>query len=190
MFGFVYNFFKISSLNPDAKKFVMRSSLVCYFFVFIISFSNMFIFLQALQLLNNLGQVAILLGVFLLTESIFAFPAGALGDSRSFRIVLSLSVFFYFVTYRLVVISQSFNQFLVLYVILGISSAFNSDNFFSFFDNNYDYFVYEDTNRAIYSEFVGKFVALNSLILALGIIIGAYISTIYSRINIFSLIFL
>lgn len=185
MFSFLYEFFRISDVNNEAKKFILRLVLVHYLFVFFISFANMFILLEALTYLN-LSQVAILLGIFLLTESIVAFPAGTLGDSKSFRIILSLSVLFYFITYRLVVVANTFNEFVLVYIFLGISSALLLDNFFSFFDNNYDYYVYEDTTRNIYSSFIGVFVAVKSLILALGLLMGAYVAHLYSKVDLFS----
>lgn len=157
-----------------------------YLFAFLISFANVFIFLQAVLKLNDVAQVAILLSVFLLTEAIFAVPAGAIGDSRSFRIVLSLSVLFYFITYQLVIVAQTFDQFVIVYILLGLSSAFHLENFFSYFDNNYDYFVYEDTDRSIYSEFTGKFVAIKYLIMSLGVIFGAYISVSFTRDELFN----
>ena len=83
------------------------------------------------------------------------------------------------------VFAKTFEQFLVIYVLLGISTAFHLENFFSFFDNNYDYFAYEDTNRAIYSEFLGKSVAIKFLVSAFGIFVGAYFSSIYSRADLF-----
>ena len=186
MFSFIYRWFKIYELNNDAKNFVMRTSLVHYLFVFFISFSNIYIFLQAVTVIGDVGKVALLLSVFLFSEAVFALVAGTLGDSRSFRIVLSLSVLFYFVTYRLVIVAQTFDQFVLVYVLLGLSSAFNLENFFSYFDNNYDYFVYEDTDRSIYSEFIGKFVAIKYLIMSLGVIVGAYISVNYSREQLFN----
>ena len=186
MLRFVYNFFKISSLNFDAQKFIMRATITQYLFVFLISFSNMFIFLTALPVLG-VANVAILLSVLLLTQSFCAILAGVFGDSKSFRIVISISVLFYILTYRMVIIAQNFNGFLIVYILLGIATAFNQDGFFSYFDNNYDYYVYEDTKRSVYSEFVGKFVALNYLILALGYSIGAYYSSITSKNDLFNL---
>lgn len=184
MFSFIYRFFKINTLNTEARRFLLRVILIYFSFIFLISFSSIFIFLQALQYLDK-SQVAILLGIFLLTESISAFPSGAIGDSRSFKIVLSTSALFFFITYQLLVISKSFDQFVLVYISFGIATAFHLENFFNYIGNNYDYFVYEDVARTIYSEFLGKVIAIKFLVFALSVILGAFIATIYSKTSLF-----
>lgn len=184
MFNFIYSFFNISTLNEEAKKYLLRISLIYFLFIFLIFFSNILIFLQALEYLSK-SQVAVLTGFFLLAESIFAFPAGTLSDSINSRIVLMISAFFYILTYLLLQVTVTFTQFILVYLCLGIAFAFHLENFFNFLQNNYDYYVYEDTTRTIYSGFLSKVIALKFLVLALSVIIGAYIASTYSRLGLF-----
>ena len=180
MFTFIYRFFKIYTLNTKARIFLLRIALIYFLFIFFISFSNIYIFLQALQYLHR-SEVAILLGIFLLIESIFAFPAGVLGDSLNFKIVLSTSALFFFITYQLIFISTTFDQFVLVYIFFGMATAFHLENFFNYIGNNYDYFVYEDTTRTVYSEFLGKIIAVKFVVFALSVLIGAYIASTFSK---------
>lgn len=188
LFSFISSFFKINTLNPQARSFILKTSMVHFLFTILISFANMFFLLEALSIpFINLNQVAILLVAFLFTESLMAFPAGLLGDKRSFRVVLALSSLFYIFAYRLVITSLTFESLLFAYIVLGLASSFSLENFYSYFDNNYDYYAYEDSNRSIYSEFMGKFIMIKYLITSLGIIIASYISEVYSRIELFNI---
>ncbi|MFW9929115.1 MAG: MFS transporter [Candidatus Thorarchaeota archaeon] len=134
-----------------------------------------FFVLFALEYLNP-AELGILIGMQFLTQSLFDYPTGALGDWIGQKWVIITAYLFLGSGYIIYSISTTFSYFLLAFILLGIGASQLSGTFMTWFDNNYKIYAYEDTKRTTYSFIFSRFMLLDELITGSSIIsVGIFV---------------
>jgi len=190
MLSIFHRFFGISSLNNQAKGFILKGFSIFYAFIFLVMFTNTFYILFALQFITY-QELGIIVGIRFLVQGITDYPTGTIGDWIGQKWVLVMAAFFYAIGYILlsqVVQETAFGALLIAFIVLALADAQQSGAFQAWLDNNYKLYAPEDTNRKIYMEMFAKLQMGIQILMATAFIIGGFIiSYLGSRANVFLL---
>ncbi|OLS28296.1 MAG: hypothetical protein HeimC2_07880 [Candidatus Heimdallarchaeota archaeon LC_2] len=180
----IQRFFDILTLNQDAKKFVTRSFLIILIYTFVVMLTNTFLILHALDTLS-IQQLGLILGVKFAIQALTDYPTGALGDWIGQRWVLFIASISYALGMIMLSYATEFHFMLIAFSIIGFAQGQESGTFNSWFDNNYILYVYEDQDRLIYGQLLGKFTMMKELITAIAFIVGGFLIYFSSRQDLF-----
>jgi MFS family permease len=154
------NFLGIKMLNPEARKFVIRSLNFHWIFTILVWLTNTFLILYALKYVN-LGELSLLITIQVFVQLIVDYPSGVLGDWIGHRWVLAFSAVFYCIGYLILSLplfgmDHNFFSLLLAFVLLALALSQESGAFDSWFQNNYKEYAHEDSERRIFTELTAK----------------------------------
>jgi len=132
----------------------------------------------------------IIIALMLLTQFIFDYPSGSLGDYIGQRWVLMIGYLFFGIGFFLLFTAQKFSTFLIIAIVNGFGSALFSGTLDSWLDTNYKKIDTVDTDRKIYGFARSRVNTVNNIAFAASFITGGFLSTAYSRQTVFLLQFL
>ncbi|MFX0094085.1 MAG: MFS transporter [Candidatus Hodarchaeota archaeon] len=176
----VTKFFGIESINRDAQRFIIRGTGLFYLANFTFFFTQTFLFLYALETLS-FAEFGIVLAIRYGIQAIADYPTGVVGDWISQRVVLSSAFIFYCLTFLIIGLASNFLSFAIAFVLLALGNSQESGAYEAWFDNNFKLFVYEDAERKIFSEYIGKRAMGQRLVNASAMIIGGLFSSQFGR---------
>ncbi len=157
---------------------------------FLMSLSNTFGVLYAIDKIGY-TLAATCTSIMLLTQLIFDYPSGSLGDWIGQRWVLAIAFSCYSFTFFLLISANSFMDFAFLNIINGFGNAQSSGAFETWVDNNYREMVGEnDLDRRIYGFTMGRISSLTNLSLGASFLIGGALSTTFDRPFVFRIQFI
>jgi MFS family permease len=131
----------------------------------------------------------IIVAVMLLTQFIFDYPSGSLGDYIGQRWVLIFGYLSWGVAFLFLSTTQNLSTFLIVTILNGFGSAFFSGALDSWLDNNYKKIDTVDTDRKIYGFARSRVNTVNNIAFAASFMTGGFLSTVYSRQTVFYLQF-
>ncbi|MHA2276110.1 MAG: MFS transporter, partial [Candidatus Kariarchaeaceae archaeon] len=134
--------------------------------------------IDALGFKNAATITAISLFVVLLTD----YPSGSLGDWVGQKTVLLIALLSFSASFLVMSYATSFNDFVLVAILLGIGQAQASGALQSWLDNTYKLIDPSlDPDRKNYGYSMTKIQALASLVSGISFIIGGYLAFYYSR---------
>lgn len=128
-----------------------------------------------------------MMAVVLLTQFIFDYPSGSLGDYIGQRWVLTIGYFCFGFGFLMLSVAENFSHFLVIAIANGLGNAQFSGALDTWLDSNYKKVDSIDTDRKIYGFARSQVNTLNNLALAAAFMVGGFLSTTFSRKAVFSL---
>ncbi|MFW9849361.1 MAG: MFS transporter [Candidatus Thorarchaeota archaeon] len=163
----------ISNLNPKAKQFISRATILIFAYSFAVMLTNTFLILHALEFVS-ITELSMILAVQFAIQAIVSYPSGAIGDWVGQRWLLFIAALSY--GFGFILLSQAFDFLTVLvsFALVAIALSLESGTYISWFDNNYKLYAKEDRDRRTYSQFYGKFTMFNQILLALSFILGGF----------------
>ncbi len=140
--------------------------------------------------ITGLTMVGVLVVVSLVTQTIFDYPTGALGDWIGQRYVISSALFCYSIAFWItsqVTPTTPFPVFMTIYFLMGFGSAQESGAFQAWFDNNYKVAMPHDEDRKQYGVFWGRIGMVWQVSSTLVLIPGSWLALVYGRQWVFQL---
>jgi len=140
--------------------------------------------------ITGLTMVGVLVVVSLVTQIIFDYPTGALGDWIGQRYVIASALFCYSIAFWItsqVTPTTPFPVFVTIYFLMGFGSAQESGAFQAWFDNNYKIAMPHDEDRKQYGVFWGRVGMIWQVSSTLVLIPGSWLALVYSRQWVFQL---
>jgi len=174
---------------PKEAQIHMRSVLSLSMISFLMSLSSTF---YIIFVIDNIGftLAAVSTSVMLITQLIFDYPSGSLGDWIGQRWVLAIAFVSYSLELLLLIQAQTFSDFVLISIISGFGNAQSSGAFETWIDNNYRKAVgKQDSERRIYGFIMSRVGSLNNLALGASFLIGGALSTEISRQFVFTIQF-
>ncbi len=175
---------------PKQAQIHMRSVLSLSMIIsFLMSLSSTF---YIIFVIDNIGftLAAVCTSVMLLTQLIFDYPSGSLGDWIGQRWVLAIAFISYSLQLLLLIQAQVFSDFVLISIISGFGNAQSSGAFETWIDNNYRRAVGKhDAERRTYGFIMSRVGSLTSLALGASFLIGGALSTEISRQFVFTIQF-
>ena len=127
-------------------------------------------------------ELGLLLAIQFGIVAVLDYPSGALGDLLGHRWVLLLAYCSHGASTVVLLLANSFKEFLLFGVFSGIAFSQESGALEAWFDNNYRATVgVTDPDRTIYGAFQGKILAMISFISGTSFILGGLIAAAHSR---------
>jgi MFS family permease len=156
---------------------------------FLTSLSSTFYILYAIDKIG-FALAATSTSAMLLTQLIFDYPSGSLGDYVGQRIVLAIAFVCYSIAFLLLTSASSFESFVIIGIINGFGNAQSSGSFDTWVDNNYRNLVEDkDPDRKIYGFARSRTSSMNNLALGFSFLLGGYLATEISREFVFAIQF-
>ena len=175
---------------PKQAQIHMRSVLSLSMIIsFLMSLSSTF---YILFVIDNVGftLAAVTTSVMLITQLIFDYPSGSLGDWIGQRWILAIAFVCYSLQLFLLISAQTFPDFVLISIITGFGNAQSSGAFETWIDNNYRKAVgKDDSERRIYGFVMSRVGSMNNLALGASFLIGGALATEISRSFVFSVQF-
>ncbi|MHA2174833.1 MAG: MFS transporter [Candidatus Hodarchaeales archaeon] len=157
---------------------------------FLMSLSSTF---YVLFVIDQIGYTlaAVSTSAMLLTQLIFDYPSGSLGDWIGQRWVLAIAFISYSITFLLLIPASTLDDFVFIGIINGFGNAQSSGAFETWVDNNYRKSVTgKDSDRRIYGFAMSRISSINNFALGASFLIGGAIATEISREFVFSIQFI
>ncbi|MFX0185584.1 MAG: MFS transporter, partial [Candidatus Hodarchaeota archaeon] len=184
----VTRYLGIQELEPKA-----RSLLIKFFYFFLINsfFMSLSSTFFALYLIDKMGftLTGIIVAVMLLTQFLFDYPSGSLGDYIGQRWVLIFGYLSWGIAFFFLSTAQNLSTFLIVTILNGFGSAFFSGALDSWLDNNYKQIDTVDIDRKIYGFARSRVNTVTNIAFAASFMTGGFLSTVYSRQTVFYLQF-
>jgi len=184
----ISKFLGIQNLSPEGRtllktffSFTLINSLVT-------SVSGTFFTLYAIDKIG-FALTGAMMAVMLLTQFIFDYPSGSLGDYIGQRWVLTFAYLCWGYGFFMISAAENFIHFLVIAIVNGLGVAQYSGALDTWLDSNYKKLDSIDTDRKIYGYARSQVHTLNNLALAASYMIGGYLSVTFSRQTVFFLQF-
>jgi MFS family permease len=182
----INRFLGIQDLSPEGR------SLLKTFFSFtlinslVTSFSGTFFTLYAIDKIG-FALTGAMMAVMLLTQFVFDYPSGSLGDYLGQRWVLAFAYVCWGLGFFLVCAAETFIHFLIVAIVNGFGVAQYSGALDTWLDSNYKKVDSIDSDRKIYGYARSQVTTLNNLALAASYMIGGFLSVTFSRQTVFFL---
>ncbi|MFX1286469.1 MAG: MFS transporter [Promethearchaeota archaeon] len=179
-------FLGIQDLSLEAK------SLLKTFFSFtlvdslLMSISGTFFTLYAIDRIG-FALTGVMMAIMLLTQFVFDYPSGSMGDYIGQRWVLTIAYLCFGLAFFALSIAETFTHFLVIAIVNGFGNAQFSGALDTWLDSNYKKVDFIDRDRKIYGFARSQINTLNNLALAASYMIGGFLSTTFSRQTVFFL---
>ncbi|MFQ5977590.1 MAG: MFS transporter [Candidatus Heimdallarchaeota archaeon] len=127
-------------------------------------------------------ELGILLALQLMIIALLDYPTGALGDWIGHKWVLFLAYCCYALGTIILLLANSFEEFLLFGLFSGIGFSQESGALEAWFDNNYRASIGEfDPDRTIYGAYQGKVFAMIGLVSGVSFILGGLVAAAFSR---------
>ncbi len=186
---FVIGYLGIKELDPKARLLLMKFLIFLLIESFFMSLSFTFFSLFAIDKIG-FALTGVMMATMLLTQFVFDYPSGSLGDYIGQRWVLTFAYFCWALGFLLVSTAQDFTAFLIIAVFNGFGSALYSGALDSWLDTNYKKIDTVDTDRKIYGFARSRIDTVTRIAFAASFMTGGLLSTVYSRQTVFFLQFL
>ncbi|MFW9769134.1 MAG: MFS transporter, partial [Candidatus Thorarchaeota archaeon] len=171
----------IGNLNSEAKQFISRATSLILTYSFVVMLTNTFLILQALEFVT-LTELAMILAIQFVIQSIASYPAGAIGDWIGQRWVLFTAAISYGIGF--IVISQAidFLSVAIAFILVAFAQSQETGTYIAWFDTNYKIYTEgDDKDRRTYSQFYGKFTMFQELLTAFSFILGGILLSLVDR---------
>ncbi len=184
----IIKFLGIQDLSLEAKSLLKTFFLFTLTNSFLMSISETFFILNAIDKIG-FALTGAMMAVMLLTQFIFDYPSGSLGDYIGQRWVLTIGYLCFGFAFFVLTVADSFTHFLVIAIANGFGNAQFSGTLDTWLDSNYKKVDSFDSDRKIYGFARSQINTLNNLALAASYMIGGFLSITFSRQTVFFLQF-
>jgi MFS family permease len=175
----------IDEMPPESQQVALKFSTLQLTRIASVQIVSTFFILFLLDVIT-FQELGFLLAVQLMIIAVLDYPTGALGDWIGHKWVLFLAYCCYALGTMILLVANSFEEFLLFGVFSGIGFSQESGALEAWFDNNYRASIGAvDPNRTIYGAFQGKVVAMIGLVSGVSFILGGVVATIFSRKTLF-----
>lgn len=140
--------------------------------------------------MEGMALVGVLVVVQMVTQTLFDYPTGALGDWIGQRYVIASATIFYGISFfmvSLVTVGTPFWYLVLIYAIQGFAQSQQSGSFGAWFDNNYRVAMPGDVDRKQYGVFWGRMGMMMQVVATASLIPGSILATLISRAWVFQL---
>lgn len=128
------------------------------------------------------AHASLIFSVMFAVQLFSDYPSGSLSDLIGQRLVLTLALLFYALTFFFLSIATSFIDFILVGVFNGLANAQNSGTLETWLDNNYKLHVGDgDPDRKIYGYFRSRVLPIQRFFSGLAFVFGGILATTYSR---------
>ncbi|MHA2363924.1 MAG: MFS transporter [Candidatus Hodarchaeales archaeon] len=174
-------FLGIHGYDLHERKFLLNVVFVRLLGGFTLYLSSTFFILYAIDEIG-FAEASFMTSVQLISQFIFDYPSGSLGDYIGQRWVLITSYTCYAIAFLFLISADSLFLFMVVAFFNGIGAAQGSGAIETWLDNNYKKISIKlDPERKIYGFYTSRFNALDALVLSSSFIIGGIISSLFNR---------
>ena len=182
--------FRIKEINKDGQRFISNSIITILFINFVIMLSNSIYILWSLEVLNDpnaIFQLSLLLCFLFIVITLTDYPTSFITRFNQKQILIIASIL-YLLGFYFFSIATDFYSLLVAYFFIGVAQGQESDAFRRYFEDNYYFYVSEDSDRIIYNSITFRMNVLLGLSTILSFIAGGVISTqFHSRPTVFGI---
>lgn len=183
----INRFFGLNQFSPEIQNLFLRFIVLESSIIFLLFLNNTFLFLYVLEIVDII-VLALLISVWQITQFLFDYPSGGLGDKFGQKIVLSASFVTFSLSFATFVWFPSFEGFFLAFILLGIAQSQLSGTLDSWLDNNYRVLAENSGENSInYGYSIGRIAVLSQVLIFLSIIIGGYLSFNFNRAFVISL---
>jgi MFS family permease len=140
--------------------------------------------------IEGLGLLGVLIAIEMITQTIFDYPSGALGDAIGQRYVIAIGNSLYAVVFFMVSFVTSTTPFyylVAIYMLQGIAESQISGAWGAWFDNNYRIAMPNDKQRKQYGVFWGRMGMIAQIASTAALIPGSILATVFNRPFVFQL---
>ncbi len=177
----ITKFLGIQNLPDSGQSLFRKYAFISIFGAFFGNLSSTFFILFAIDEIGYV-QASYTISFMLLTQLIFDYPSGSLGDWIGQKWVLTISMLSNAVFFYLLTQASTFNVFLILAFFGGFANAQASGTLETWLDNNYKKVINTfDLDRKVYGFGMSRINSLNRIIMAFSFILGGYMATNFSR---------
>ena len=177
------NFFRIREINTEGQKFVGKSLITVVLINFVIMLSNSIYILFSLQILsgtNPIFQLSLLLSFLYIVIALTDYPTSFITRFNQKQLLIIASLL-YLLGFFFFSIATDFSSLLIAYFFIGVAQGQESDAFRRYFEDNYYFYVSEDSDRIIYNSVTFRMNILLGLSTVLSFIAGGIIAYYFSR---------
>ncbi|MFW9968452.1 MAG: MFS transporter [Candidatus Thorarchaeota archaeon] len=136
------------------------------------------------QYIQGLALVSVLLVVQLVTQTVFDYPTGTLGDHIGHRFVLCSAFICYglsLILTSIVVPGSPYIIFILIFFLYGIAGSQESGAWQAWFDNNFRAAMPGDEDRKQYGVFLGRLGMLITICTTIAIVPGSILAALFGR---------
>ncbi|MFX0086652.1 MAG: MFS transporter [Candidatus Hodarchaeota archaeon] len=182
----ITKFLGIQDLSLEARSLMKTYFSFALTSSFLMSISATFFSLNAIDKIG-FALTGAMMAVMLLTQLIFDYPSGSLGDYIGQRWVLTIGYLCFGFSFFVLTVAESFNHFLVIAIANGFGNAQFSGALDTWLDSNYKKVDSIDSDRKIYGFARSQIETLRNIALAASYMIGGFLSVTFSRQSVFFL---
>jgi len=173
----LYSFLQIEIASKQAKSLFLRYLILVSSTSTILLFSRTFYVLYVIDK-TSMASIAILFAISYAVQSLIDYPTSNLQNKFSTRVIYFVAMSLYGLVFILFPLADDFNDFLILFVIEGITRSQESGTLNSWFDNNYKHLIAdEDLEYEMYVGFTGIMMVIDSTLSILFAVLGGFLST-------------
>jgi len=183
----ITKFLGIQTLPDSGQSLFRKYTFISTFGAFIGNLSSTFFILFAIDEIGYV-QASYTISFMLLTQLIFDYPSGSLGDWIGQKWVLTIAMLSNTVYFYLLTQASTFTLFLILAFFGGFANAQSSGTLETWLDNNYQKVVGDsDPERKIYGFSRARVITTIRVASAFSFMVGGILATLVSRQFVFGL---
>ncbi|MFX0205625.1 MAG: MFS transporter, partial [Candidatus Hodarchaeota archaeon] len=182
----INKFLGIQDLSPEAKSLLRTFFSFTFINSLLMSISGTFFALNAIDKIG-FALTGVMMSVILLTQFIFDYPSGSLGDYIGQRWILTIGYLCFGFGFLVLSMAETFTHFVVIALANGFGNAQFSGAIDTWLDSNYKKVDSIDKDRKIYGYARSQVGTFNNLALAASYMLGGFLSVTFSRQTVFFL---
>ncbi|MDH5403030.1 MAG: hypothetical protein OEY49_11110 [Candidatus Heimdallarchaeota archaeon] len=176
----ISNLLGISTLELNSQNLV-KKYFTFEMLIFLIDFLPMIFFILYLTDLVGYSFIGVLYSVSAITQTLTDYPSGVLGDWLKYKYVLFIGYFLFGLSTLCIVFFPDKIVLIFAFVVRGFSFAQISGALQSWFENEYNTIVVEDTENTVFSIFSGILYKYLDYMAAVTYLIGGFLATYLSN---------
>lgn len=183
------NIFRIKEINSEGQRFINNSVITIVFINFVIMLSNSIYILFTLQILNDsnaIFQLSLLLCFLFIVITVTDYPTSFITKFNQKQILIIASIL-YLIGFYVFSIATNFFTLLIAFFFIGIAQGQESDAFRRYFEDNYYFYVSEDSDRIIYNSITFRMNLLLGISTVISFVLGGIISFYLGRAMVFDM---
>jgi MFS family permease len=176
-----------NQLSHEQENLLWKFLIFSNSITFVTLFASTIVIIYVLEYVTYL-EISFLIGITFVTQSLLDYPSGNIGDYIGQKWVLFFAMTMFCVSFYLLSISITMNNFIIIYILFGIAKSQESGAIQSWFEKNYSQFSKEaDPENQIYKKFLGIHQLGIQIIGGVSIVLGGFLSLIASRTVVFQM---
>ena len=181
------HFLGTKELPKRSQSLVQKFVILIFLIDIAFSISSTFYVLFVIDAMGY-EKLGILIGVGFFVQALLDYPSGTLGDWIGQKWILFFADLGFGLSYALLFFAQTYNDFLLVYIVSAIAASQQSGAFGTWFENNYKVSVEDkDPERETFKFFTGRQTSLGNLTVGFSFVIGGLIATLYFREVVFAI---